>query len=286
MRSGSTRSGPTTRGRGLDGRGTSRRTNVTCAASIEPSVAVTGNVPGSRPAGASDGPAIMPIDSGGGALTEIARLAELRGAIATLPVNDRLFWSSTRNCRVSASSLGFSTGMSSRLSRDQSQAPSFGFKVSAGWSSVANTTRSLCPSFDSMVACVGSTTISSSAPAAMSNRRAIGIEQRKPLEIMTWSPGCAVIAAGRRIASGDPVTWRNSVMNHYRLGHWAGPTVTPPRAGSRLVHRKAYRADRDKLVGSFYRYCRHRSRRQGTIRAIDAYPHLFLLWHHFLAGHR
>ena len=31
-------------------------------------------------------------------------------------------------------------GMTSRLSRDQSQAPPFGFKVSAGRSSVANTT--------------------------------------------------------------------------------------------------------------------------------------------------
>src|SRR5215469_9858885 len=99
---------------------------------MDPSVAVTGNMPGSRPAGASEGPAIMPIDSGGGALIEIARLRELRGAIATLPVNDRRLWSSTRNRRVSASSLGFSTGMMSRLSRDQSQAPSFGFKVSAG----------------------------------------------------------------------------------------------------------------------------------------------------------
>jgi hypothetical protein len=58
---------------------------------MKPSVAVTGKIPGSRPAGASEGPAIMPIDSGGGALMEIARLPELRGAIATLPVNDRRF---------------------------------------------------------------------------------------------------------------------------------------------------------------------------------------------------
>src|SRR5215469_11185894 len=285
MRSGSTRSGPTTRDRGLDGRSSPRRTNATSAASMEPSVAVTGNIPGSRPAGASEGPAIMPIDSGGGALIEIARLLELRGAIATLPVNDRRFWSSTRNCRVSASSLRFSTGMTSRLSRDQSQAPPLGFKVRAGRSSVANTTRSLCPSFDSIVTCVGSTRSSSPAAVVISNRRAIAIEQRKPFGIMTWSPGRTVTAVGRRIASGNPVTWRNSVMNHYRPGYRAGPTVPPRRAGSRLVHRKAYRDDRDKLVGSFYCYRRHRSRRQGIIRAIYAYPHLFLLWHHFLADH-
>ena len=84
-------------------------------ASMEPSVAVTGNVPGSRPAGASEGPAIIPIDTGGGALIEIARLPELRGAIAAWPVNQRL-GSSTRNCKVSAWSLGFSTGITSRLS--------------------------------------------------------------------------------------------------------------------------------------------------------------------------
>src|SRR5215469_8384118 len=277
MRSGSTRSGPTTRARGLDGRSSPRRTNATSAASMEPFVAVTGNVPGSRPAGASEGPAIMPIDSGGGALIEIARLRELRGAIATLPVNDRRLWSSTRNCRVSASSLGFSTGMTSLLSRDQSQALPFGFKVSVGRSSVANKTRRLCPSFDSIVTCVGSTRISSPTAVLISNKRAIGIEERKPLGIMTWSPGCIAIAARRGIASGNPVTGGIFAMKHYRLGHCAGPTVPPRRAGSRLAHRKAYRDDRGKLVGSFYRYRRHRWRRQGIIRAIDAYPHSFLL---------
>jgi len=76
---------------------------------------------------------------------------------------------------------GFSTGMTSRLSRDQSQTPPFGFKVSAGRSSVANTTRSLCPSCDSIVTCVGSTRISSPAAVVVSNKRAIAIEPRKPL---------------------------------------------------------------------------------------------------------
>src|SRR5215472_7758483 len=79
--------------------------------------------------------------------------------------------------------------MRSRPSRDQSQAPPLGFKVSAGRSSVANTTRSLCSSFDSIVTCVGSTRTSSPAAVIISNKRAIAIEQRKPLEIMTWSPG-------------------------------------------------------------------------------------------------
>src|SRR4029077_17041036 len=95
--------------------GTPRRTNVTCEASIAPSVAVAGNVPGSRPAAAGEGPAIMPIDRGGGAPIEIMRLPALRGEIATLPVNDRLALSSTRSSKVSASLAGVSTGMTSRL---------------------------------------------------------------------------------------------------------------------------------------------------------------------------
>src|SRR5205085_7644719 len=106
---------PTMRGRGADGRGIPRRTNVTCEASIAPSVAVTGHTPRSRPAAAGEGPAIMPIDRGGGAPTEIARLPALRGAIAALLANDRLVWSSTRNDTVNASSPGFSTGMTSWL---------------------------------------------------------------------------------------------------------------------------------------------------------------------------
>ena len=82
---------------------------------MAPSVAVTGNVPGSRPAAASEAPAIMPIELGGGAVSEIARLPALRGAIATLPVNERRASSSTRSCRVSGSSPGFSAGMISLL---------------------------------------------------------------------------------------------------------------------------------------------------------------------------
>jgi hypothetical protein len=80
-----------------------------------PSVAVTGNVPGSSPAAAGEGPAIMPIDRGGGAPIEITRLPALCGEIATLPVNDRLALSSTHSSKVSASLAGFSTGMTSRL---------------------------------------------------------------------------------------------------------------------------------------------------------------------------
>src|SRR6516162_8506285 len=93
---------------GANGRDTPRWTNVTCEPSTEPSVAVTGNVSGSRPAAAGEGPAIMPIDRGGWALIEMTRLPELRGAIPTWPVIDRLISSSTRNSKVRASSPGFS----------------------------------------------------------------------------------------------------------------------------------------------------------------------------------
>ena len=172
------------RGLGANGRDTPRLTNVTCEPSTEPSVAVTGNVSGSRPAAAGEGPAIMPIDRGGWALIEMTRLPELRGAIPTWPVIDRLISSSTRNSKVRASSPGFSTGMTSRLIWDQSQAPALGLKISAGRSSAANTTRSGCPSFDSMVACDVSTIISSSPAAAISGERAIAIEQRNPFSIV------------------------------------------------------------------------------------------------------
>ena len=174
---------------GVDGRGIPRRTSVTSEASMAPSVAVTGNVPGSRPAGASEGPAIMPIDRGGGAPIEIARLPAVRGAIATSPVNDRLIWSSTCNSKVSASSPGFSTGMTSRLVRDQSQVPASGLKISAGRSSAANTTRSLCPSRDPIVAWDVSTIISSPPVVAISRERAIAIEQWKPFSMVTRSLG-------------------------------------------------------------------------------------------------
>ena len=150
---------------------------------MAPTVAVTGNVPGSRPAAASDGPAIMPIDRGGGAPIEITRFLALRGAIATLPVNDRLALSSTRNSNVSASSPGFSTGMRSLIVRDQSQAPACGLKITAGSSVAANKTRRISPSCDSTVACDVSTIISSASAVAISNERAIANEQTKPFSV-------------------------------------------------------------------------------------------------------
>jgi hypothetical protein len=162
-----------------------RRTIVTCEASIAPSVGLTGNVPGSRPAGASEDPPIMPIDRGCGAPSEIARLPELRGAIATFPVSARLERSSRRSNRVTAPSPGFSTGMTSRLRFGQAQLPS-GLKTTAGRSADANKTRSLCPFFDSMVACDVSTIISAPPSAAINSVRAIAIEQRKAWLATNW----------------------------------------------------------------------------------------------------
>jgi len=112
---GSTRNEPTTKCRGVVGRDIPRRTDATREASIEPFVAVTGNMPGASPAAVGDGPAIMPIVRGGGASIRIARSLALRGAIATLPFNARPGSLSTRSSKVSGSSPRLVTGMTSLL---------------------------------------------------------------------------------------------------------------------------------------------------------------------------
>jgi hypothetical protein len=74
--------------------------------------------------------------------------------------------------------------MTSRLRFGQAQLPS-GLKTTAGRSADANKTRSLCPFFDSMVACDVSTIISA-PPAAINSVRAIAIEQRKAWLATNW----------------------------------------------------------------------------------------------------
>src|SRR5215510_7712462 len=98
-----TRHGPTTNSRGALGRAIPRRTDATRDTSIEPSVAVTGNVPVSSPAAASDGPAIIPIARGDGASIHSARSPVLTGAIAILPFSDRPAPSSTWSSNVAGS---------------------------------------------------------------------------------------------------------------------------------------------------------------------------------------
>jgi hypothetical protein len=55
----------------------------------------------------------MPIVRGGGASIHIASSLALRGAIATLPLNARPGSLSTRSSKVSGSSPGLVTGMTS-----------------------------------------------------------------------------------------------------------------------------------------------------------------------------
>src|SRR5262249_14709369 len=120
---GSTRNGPTVKGRGTAGCHIPRRTEVRCEASIEPPFAVTGNVFGSRPAAFSEGPPIMPIERGKGAPSQIVRSPALRGAIVTLPRKDWPGALSICSINATGSSLGFSTGMKSLLVADQFQTP-------------------------------------------------------------------------------------------------------------------------------------------------------------------
>ena len=72
-----------------------------------------------------------------------------------------------RSVKLSGSSPGFSTGMTSLLVADQSQAPWTGVNTSAGCSSFENNTRSRCPFRDSIAAFTASTVKSglSEAPA-------------------------------------------------------------------------------------------------------------------------
>src|SRR5947209_15424785 len=156
---------------GVVGRAIPRRTDVTREASIEPSVAVTGDVCGSSPAAVSDGPAIIPICRGDGASIHSVRAPALSGAIEILPLSDRSAPSLTRSSNVTGSPPGFSTGMTSLPMRLQSHVSSAGLNSTAGCPSAANMTCIPVPSRASMIASDASTTAPSPWLAETSSAR-------------------------------------------------------------------------------------------------------------------
>src|SRR5580704_5297953 len=189
-----------TRCRGAVGREIPSRTEATCDASTEPSVAVTGNNPGSRPPAARVGPAIMPIARGGGASLRMASSPMLCGAIATLPLSERSGSLATRTSNATTASPGLSIGLTSLLVADQFQEPAPGLKRSAGWPSAANTTFSCRPSRASIAACKVSTSGSPFWPArpAAAMRRQPSATIR-PQRLMSPSPGAEAPESLRRV---------------------------------------------------------------------------------------